>query len=57
MTRNIQHPKKMRLMAAGKQTRWAPYWVIPKVFGLGRRLHPSRITATKRHWKRTRIKI
>ncbi|MFT4309850.1 MAG: 50S ribosomal protein L39e [Candidatus Woesearchaeota archaeon] len=57
MTRNIQHPKKMRLMARGRQTRWAPYWVIPKVFGLGRRLHPSRITANKRHWKRQRIKI
>jgi ribosomal protein L39E len=47
--------KKNRLVKAGKQTKWAPFWLIPKIFGAGRKVHPSRITTTKRHWKRTRI--
>jgi len=47
--------KKNRLIKAQSQTRWAPFWIIPKVFGLGRKVHPSRLTQRKRHWKRTRI--
>ena len=48
--------KKKRLAKAGKQTRWAPFWLIPKIFGVGRRIHPFRITKNKRHWRRTRVK-
>ena len=48
--------KKKRLAKAGRQTRWAPFWIIPKVFGRGRRVHPSRLTDVKRSWKRQRIK-
>jgi ribosomal protein L39E len=47
--------KKKRLIKAQKQTKWAPFWLIPKVFGAGRKIHPSRLTRKKRNWKRTRI--
>ena len=47
--------KKNRLIKAATHTRWAPFWIVPKVFGLGRKVHPSRLTQKKRHWKRTRI--
>ena len=48
--------KKKRLIKAKKQTRWAPFWLIPKIFGQGRKVHPARITAVKRRWRRSRIK-
>ena len=48
--------KKIRLAKKGKQTRWAPFWIIPKVFGAGRKVHPSRLTKVKRSWKRVKIK-
>lgn len=50
--------KKLRLAKAGRQTRWAPFWVIPKMFGLknAKHQHPYLITAVKRSWKRDRIK-
>lgn len=47
--------KKARLAKHARQTRWAPFWLIPRIFGLGRKVHPSRITTIKRSWKRTRI--
>ena len=48
--------KKKRLIKAGRQTHWAPFWLVPKVFGLGRKVHPSRITRKKRSWKRNNIR-
>ena len=45
--------KKKRLAAKAKQTRWAPFWIIPKIFGPGRKIHPSRVTRIKRRWRRT----
>ncbi len=57
MTRNKPAPKKRRLAKKGRQTKWAPFWIIPKVFGKGRRVHPSRVTAVKRNWRRTKLKI
>lgn len=48
--------KKLRLIKLGRQTRWAPFWIIPKKFGKGRRVHPSRITTVKRNWRRTKTK-
>jgi len=47
--------KKKRLIKAGKQTRWAPFWIIPKVFGKGRKVHPARLTVVKRRWRRNKI--
>lgn len=52
-----KHPsKKKRLAKAGKQTRWAPFWTVPKIYGKTRRVHPGRHTAVKRSWKRTKLK-
>ncbi|MBL7051603.1 MAG: 50S ribosomal protein L39e [Nanoarchaeota archaeon] len=56
MSRYINLAKKLRLAKKGRQTRWAPFWLIPKVFGKGRRVHPGRITTVKRSWRRTKTK-
>jgi len=48
--------KKLRLGKQQKRTRWAPFWVIPKAVGKGKRVHPSRLTRIKRSWRRTKIK-
>lgn len=46
--------RKLRLAKKLMQTRWAPFWTVFKIYGRGRRLHPSRHTAVKRHWRRTK---
>ncbi len=52
-----KHPsKKKRLAKKHKQTRWAPFWTVPKIYGKGRRVHPGRHTAIKRNWRRTKTK-
>jgi len=56
MARNKHPSRKKRLHKASKQTRWAPYWTVPKKYGKGRRVHPGRHTATKRSWRRTKLK-
>lgn len=56
MARVVHLSKKLRLIKKGRQTRWAPFWTVPKIFGVGRRIHPGRQTAVKRHWKRIKIK-
>lgn len=48
--------KKQRLAKRGRQTKWAPFWTVPKIYGKNRRVHPGRHTARKRHWKRIKIK-
>jgi len=48
--------KKRRLAKLNRQTRWAPFWIIPKIYGLGRRVHPGRHTEKKRSWRRTKTK-
>jgi len=53
----FKHPaKKKRLIKAGKQTKWAPFWTVFKVYGKGKRVHPSRHTHVKRSWRRNKIK-
>ena len=49
--------KKLRLAKKGRQTKWAPIWIIPRIFGQPRRIHPSRFTNIKRNWRRTKIKV
>jgi len=44
--------KKQRLAKRMKQTRWAPFWTVPKIYGIGRRVHMGRHTVIKRSWKR-----
>ncbi len=53
MARFIHLSKKLRLAKKGRQTRWAPFWTVPKIYGTGRRVHPGRHTEVKRSWRRT----
>ena len=48
--------RKIRLAKKSRQTRWAPFWTIPKIYGEGRRMHPGRHTVVKRNWRRHKIK-
>ncbi|MEK6807540.1 MAG: 50S ribosomal protein L39e [Nanoarchaeota archaeon] len=59
MARNKHPAVKKRLGKANSQTKWAPFWVIPKIYGMkrGRHVHPSRITHVKRNWRKSRIKV
>lgn len=52
MARNICTHKKKRLSKLGRQTRWAPFWTIPKIYGTNKKIHPGRHTVVKRTWKR-----
>lgn len=56
MARFKAKSKKKRLAKRLKQTKWAPFWIIPKIYRQGRRVHPSRHTAVKRSWRRTKTK-
>ncbi len=49
--------KKVVLAKQSKRTKWAPFWVIIKKFGQGKRVHPSRITRVRRNWRRSKLKI
>jgi ribosomal protein L39E len=54
----IKNPqKKATLAKKGRQTKWAPIWVVLKKFGVGKRIHPSAITRHRRNWKRTKLHI
>ena len=48
--------RKLRLAKQGRRTRWAPFWTVPLIYGLGRKVHPGRHTARKRSWRRTKIR-
>jgi len=48
---------KKRLAKHLKQTKWAPFWIIPKAFGKNRRVHPGRVTKVKRSWRRGHTKV
>ncbi|MBN1792813.1 50S ribosomal protein L39e [Candidatus Woesearchaeota archaeon] len=56
MTRYKPRAKKKRLIKKGGQTKWAPFWTVPKKYGKGRRVHPGRHTVVKRSWRRIKIK-
>lgn len=56
MARNIHISRKLRLIKKGRQTRWAPFWTVPKIYGQGRKVHPGRHTEIKRNWRRTKLK-
>lgn len=55
MTRTYQ--KKVKLAVHTRQTKWAPFWAVIKKFGRGKRTHPSQMTAVKRHWRRTKLRV
>ncbi|MBW2987333.1 50S ribosomal protein L39e [Candidatus Woesearchaeota archaeon] len=51
-----KHPsKKQRLIKKAGQTKWAPFWAVLKKYPK-RRMHPSRITSSKRSWRRVKTK-
>ena len=52
-----EYQKKIKLARKTGQTKWAPFWAVIKKFGTGKRKHPSEITAYRRHWRRTKLKI
>ncbi len=56
MSRYLHLAKKIRLAKKGRQTRWAPFWTVPKIYGAGRRVHPGRHTVVKRSWRRIKTK-
>ena len=49
--------KKAKLAVKGRQTKWAPVWVVRRKYGTGKRIHPSATTDVKRNWRRTKLKI
>lgn len=54
----IKNPqKKARLAVAARQTKWAPVWAVLRRYGVGKRVHPSRMTAFRRSWRRTKLHI
>lgn len=55
MTRHYQ--KKIKLGVHTKRTKWAPVWAVVRKHGPGKRVHPSSMTAHRRHWRRTKLKI
>lgn len=49
----VKHPcRKQRLFKLLGMTKWAPAWTVPKIYGKGRKVHPSRHTSVKRSWRR-----
>jgi ribosomal protein L39E len=56
MSRYKPRAKKKRLMKKGTQTKWAPFWTVPKIYGKTRRVHPGRHTVVKRSWRKIKIK-
>lgn len=56
MARFKSSAMKRRLTKIGRQTRWAPFWTVPKKYGKGRRVHPGRHTVVKRNWRKTKSK-
>lgn len=56
MATNIHPSRKQRLAKLSKQTKWAPFWTVPKIYGVGKKVHPGRHTHVKRNWRRTKTK-
>ncbi len=49
--------KKIKLAVHGRRTKWAPVWAVVKKFGAGKKVHPSEITARRRSWRTSKLKI
>lgn len=56
MARYMSSGRKRRLAKLGRQRRWAPFWIVPKIYGKTRRVHPGRKTFVKRNWRRTKTR-
>lgn len=51
------YPKKVHLAALERRTKWAPFWIVLKKFGKGKRVHPSSITRVRRNWRTRKLKL
>ena len=51
------YQKKVKLAVQNKKTKWAPFWAVLRKYGKGKRVHPSAMTAIRRNWRRTKLKI
>ena len=56
-TRKKKYQRKVKFGVAGRRTKWAPFWAVLKKYGVGKRVHPSRMTKVRRSWRRTKLKI
>lgn len=57
MSKKRKTSKKIKLSKQAKRTKWAPFWVVLKKYGPGKKVHPSRMTRIRRSWTRTKLKI
>jgi ribosomal protein L39E len=55
MTKKYQ--KKVKLAKHERRTKWAPFWVVLKKFGIGKKIHSSQATRLRRNWRQTKLKI
>ncbi len=57
--RNKHLNLKKRIAKENKRTKWAPFWVSFKKYGMkkGRKVHPSRYTTSKKHWRRGKSRV
>ncbi|NCC70852.1 50S ribosomal protein L39e [bacterium] len=56
MARHKHYAKKRRLIKANNNTKWAPYFAIIKKYGIGKKVHPSKLSQ-KRSWRRNKLKV
>ena len=49
--------KKVVLGVHGRRTKWAPFWAVIRAYGKGKRKHPSELTAIRRSWRRSKLRI
>ncbi|MEK6891219.1 MAG: hypothetical protein AABX03_03710 [Nanoarchaeota archaeon] len=52
-----QRQKKIKLAKHGGRTKWAPFWVIVRKYGSGKRVHPSATTRIRRNWRTRKLHI
>ena len=57
MARYKSLSKKLKLGKHNRHTKWAPFWVVLKAKGKGKRIHPSQMTRLKRNWRKTGLKV
>ena len=55
MTKSYQ--KKIKLGKLGRRTKWAPFWAVLRRFGVGKKIHASRMTRSRRSWRVTKLRI
>lgn len=56
-TRKKRYQRKIKLAVHARRVKWAPFWAVLRKYGVGKRVHPSRMTRIRRSWRRTKLKI